>query len=334
LLGAKTALAIYNASNPSIQVNLVQVDDQGDPAVAGTVAPGVAQNKNIIGVVGGAYSGATIASIPSYRAVSLAMVSPSATRVTLTDKKSPDNGYPVFHRVVATDALQGPALVRWAIKDVSSPKVYVIDDQSSYGVGLKDLVNAYIKKQGVKKVGADSVPQKTSDYSATTAKVISAGANVVIYTGYYSDAASLAKSLRDNGYKGVIAGGDGVLDSAFIPLAGSAAAGVKMTAGALPFELAANDAQKAAFTKATGLSSAAGHAYVTEAFNATNVFLSIISKGGALTRGSVLHQVATGSFAGLGGTTISFTPLGEIKGGAPISGFTVENGVIKYYGAQ
>jgi len=333
-LGAQTAVAIYNATNPSVKVTLVKVDDQGDPAVAGTVAPGTAQNKAIIGVVGPAYSGASIASFPSYRSSGLTMVSPSATRVTLTDPKSPDRGYPVFHRVVATDALQGPALVRWAVKGVSGAKVYVIDDLSSYGVGLKDLVNAYIKKTGVNKVGADSVPQKTSDYSATTAKVLSSGANVVIYTGYYSDAASLAKSLRDNGYKGVIAGGDGVLDSAFIPQAGaSGAEGAKMTAGSLPFELAATDAQKAAFTKATGVASAAGHAYVTEAFNAANVFLTCISQG-KTSRGGIQSCVNHGTFSVLGGGTISFTPYGEVNGGAPISGFQVTNGVIKYFGAQ
>ena len=112
LLGAKTAVQIYNDSNPAVKVVLITADDQGEGAVAGTVAPGIAANKNVIGVVGPAYSVASIASFPSYKATRLTMVSPSATRVTLTDPKSPDNGYPFFHRVVGNDALQGPAVVR------------------------------------------------------------------------------------------------------------------------------------------------------------------------------------------------------------------------------
>ena len=96
-LGAQTAVQMYNDTNPAVKVKLIQADDQGDGAVAGTVAPGIAANKAVIGVVGPAYSGASIASFPSYKSTRLTMVSPSATRVTLTDTKSPDNGYPFFH---------------------------------------------------------------------------------------------------------------------------------------------------------------------------------------------------------------------------------------------
>jgi branched-chain amino acid transport system substrate-binding protein len=334
LLGAKTAVLMYNAANPAVKVNLITADDQGDPSVAGTVAPGVASNKAVIGVVGPAFSGASVASFPSYKAAKLTVVSPSATRVTLTDPKSSDSGFPIFHRVLATDALQGPALVRWAIKGVTSPKIYVIDDQSSYGTGLRDLVNASISSKGLSKVGSDSVAQGTADYSSTSAKVIASGANVVIYCGYYADAGALAKSLNDKGFTGQFAGGDGVLDSGFIKAAGATAAeGVKFTAGSLPFELAANDAQKAAFTKATGLATAAGHTYVTETFNATNVFLQCISQGHT-TRPGIQACVSTGKFPTVGGGTISFTRQGEVSGGAPISGFQVVGGAIKYDGPQ
>jgi branched-chain amino acid transport system substrate-binding protein len=333
-LGAQTAVQMYNDSNPAVTVKLITADDQGDGAVAGTVAPGIAQNKDVIGVVGPAYSGASIASFPSYKAGRLTMVSPSATRVTLTSPKSPDNGYPFFHRVVGNDALQGPAVVRWSTKGVDSPKVYVIDDQTPYGTGLADAANAYIKAQKITKVGSDSVVQKTSDYTATVSKIKASKANVVIYTGYYPDGGALAKALNDSGWVGTFAGGDGVLNDAFIGVAGKAAAeGVKFTAPAVPFEVAASDAQQAAFTKATKLKSAAGHVYVTETYNATNVFLTCI-KQGKVTRAGIQQCVATGTFYALDGKTVlRFTRFGEVVGGAPVGGFQVVKGVIKYFGA-
>ncbi|MEI8065806.1 MAG: branched-chain amino acid ABC transporter substrate-binding protein [Actinomycetes bacterium] len=333
-LGAQTAVQIYNDSNPAVTVKLITADDQGDGAVAGTVAPGIAQNKSVIGVVGPAYSGASIASFPSYKAGRLTMVSPSATRVTLTDPKSADNGYPFFHRVVGNDALQGPAVVRWSTDGVSSPKVYVIDDQTPYGTGLADAANAYIKLKKITKVGSDSVVQKTSDYTATVSKIKASKANVVIYTGYYPDGGALAKALNDSGWVGTFAGGDGVLNDAFIGVAGKAAAeGVKFTAPAVPFETAASDAQQAAFTKATKLKTAAGHVYVTETFNATNVFLTCI-KQGKYSRAGIQACVATGTFYGLDGKTVlRFTRFGEVVGGAPVGGFQVVKGVIKYFGA-
>ena len=261
-------------------------------------------------------------------------VSPSATRPTLTDANSPDNGYPYFHRVVGNDSLQGPAVVRWAIKGVTDPKVYVIDDQTPYGTGLRDAANDYITAQKVNKVGSDSVAQKTADYSATVAKIKASGANIVIYTGYYPDGGALAKALSDGSWKGQFIGGDGVLNSAYIDVAGKAAAeGTKFTAPAVPFEVVANAAQQAAFTKATKLKSAAGHVYVTETFNATNVFLSCIAKGNT-TRDKIQTCVSNGTFLTIDGKTkISFTFAGEVKGGAPVGGFQVVNGEIKYFGA-
>ena len=216
----------------------------------------------------------------------------------------------------------------------ASPKVYVIDDQTPYGTGLRDAANDYITAQKVTKVGSDSVAQKTSDYSATVAKIKNSGANIVIYTGYYPDGGALAKALNDASWKGLFIGGDGVLNSAYIDVAGKAAAeGTKFTAPAVPFEVVANAAQQAAFTKATGLKSAAGHVYVTETFNATNVFLSCIAKG-ATTRAKIQDCVTNGSFLTIDGkTTIKFTFAGEVVGGAPVGGFQVVNGVIKYFGA-
>ena len=334
ILGAKTAIQIFNDSQKKYKINLLPVDDQGEGAVAGRVAPGVAANKKVIGVVGPAYSGASIASFPSYKKGKLTMVSPSATRPTLTDANSPDNGYPYFHRVVGNDSLQGPAIVRWGVKGVTDAKVFVIDDQTPYGTGLRDAANDYITAQKINKVGSDSVAQKTSDYSATVSKIKAAGANVVIYTGYYPDGGALAKALNDASWKGQFIGGDGVLNSAYIDVAGKAAAeGTKFTAPAVPFEVVANAAQQAAFTKATKLKTAAGHVYVTETFNATNVFLSCIAKGNT-TRDKIQTCVSNGKFLTIDGkTTISFTFAGEVKGGAPVGGFQVVNGVIKYFGA-
>ena len=42
LTGVKFALSEYAATNPAVKVELVLADDQGDPTVAGSVAPGIA----------------------------------------------------------------------------------------------------------------------------------------------------------------------------------------------------------------------------------------------------------------------------------------------------
>ena len=318
----KYAIKLFNASQSDYNVQLVSVDDQGDPSEAAKVAPAIGANTKIIGLVGPAYSGATIASLPYYKAGRLPLISPSATRVSLTDPKNKsDYGQPVFHRVVATDDKQGPALAKFATKGVSSPKVFVFDDQSAYAVPLAGYVKAALKSLKLTLAGTDSVPSDTKDYSATVAKIKASGANVVIYTGYYSAGATFVKQLRaDAALKSVVfAGGDGVFNSQFAVLAGDAAEGARLTGVAGLAD--ASPTVAAAYAKAMG--SAAG-VYATESFDAANIFLSGI-KAGKLTRNALLNWVKGGPFKGVGGANYKFNRNGDISEGG-FAGFNVTKG--------
>jgi len=323
--GVKYAIKVWEAANPGIKINLVSVDDEGDPAVASKVAPGVGANKKIIGLVGPAYSGATIASLPYYKAGNLTVISPSATRVSLTDPKSAtvksDYGRPIFHRVVATDDKQGPALAKFATKGIAAAKVFVFDDQSSYAVPLRGYVEAAIKKiTGASIVGAgDSVINTTTDYSPTIAKIKSSGANVVIYTGYYSAAAIFIKQLRDSGSTAVFAGGDGVFNQEFAKLAGKSGEGALLTGVA---GLADVDATiEADFKAKIGVSSGV---YAVESIDAANIFLSGI-KNGKTTRAAMNKWVKAYNFKGIAGANIKFNQHGDISEGG-FAGFLVTGG--------
>jgi len=318
----KYAIKLFNAANPQYNVQLVSVDDQGDPSEAAKVAPAIGANTKIIGLVGPAYSGATIASLPYYKAGRLPLISPSATRVSLTDPKNKsDYGQPVFHRVVATDDKQGPALAKFATKGVTSPKVFLFDDQSAYAVPLAGYVKAALKSLKITLAGTDSVPADTKDYSATVAKIKSSGANVVIYTGYYSAGATFVKQMRaDAALKSVVfAGGDGVFNSQFAVLAGDAAEGARLTGVA-----GLADASKtvaAAYTKSMGSEPGV---YATESYDAANIFLSGI-KAGKLTRNAMLNWIKGGPFIGVGGAKYKFNRNGDISEGG-FAGFNVTKG--------
>ena len=318
----KYAAKLFMAANKGYTIKVVSVDDQGDPAVASTVAPGIGANKNILGVVGPAYSGATIASLPYYKAGGLVLISPSATRVSLTDPKSPDFGGPVFHRVVGKDDLQGPALAKYATQTTPNAKVFVFDDQSAYAVPLRGFVEAGLKKvTGATLVGGDSVPNTTTDFSPTVAKIKTSGANVVIYTGYYSQAAVFVKQLRDSGSTAGFAGGDGVFNQEFPKLAGAAAEGSRITGvGGLAGISAKVEAD---FKAKMGVSSGV---YSVEAFDGANILLSGI-KAGKTTRAKMLAYVNAYSGKSISGNTIKFDKNGDISYGL-FAGFTSKSGVL------
>jgi branched-chain amino acid transport system substrate-binding protein len=319
----KYAIKLFNAKNKATyNVKLVSVDDQGDPAVAGTVAPGIGKNKNILGVVGPAYSGATIASLPFYKAGGLVLISPSATRVSLTDSASPDFGGPVFHRVVGKDDLQGPALAKYATAGITNPKVFIFDDQSSYAVPLAGYVTGGLKKiAGATVVGTDSVPNTTTDFSPTIAKIATSKADVVIYTGYYSQAAVFIKQLRDSGSKAIFAGGDGVFNQEFPKLAGASAEGSRVTGvGGLA---GVSEALEKDYKAKMGVSSGV---YSVESLDAANILLQGIAKGNT-TRAKMLAWVKAYNGKSITGNTIKFSANGDISYGL-FAGFTTKNGVL------
>ena len=326
--GVKLAIKTFNQSQQSYQVKLIEVDDQGDPAVASKVAPGTAIDKRIIGLIGPAYSGATIASLPYYKAHGLVMISPSATRVSLTDPASPDFGGPVFHRIPSpVDFKLGKALSKYATAGVSSAKVFVFDGQSVYAVPLRGYVEAGLKQvDPASLVGGDSVPNTTTDFSPTIAKIKTFGATVVIYTGYYSQAAVFIKQLRDSGSTAIFAGGDGVFNQEFPKLAGASAEGTRMVSdGYMLSDIISLLAPeyKTRIQEAPGI-------YAPQSIDAANIFLQGI-KAGNLTRVKMLSWVKSYRGVGLAGNSIEFDDAGDSKESS-LAGFIVKNQSIKFQG--
>jgi branched-chain amino acid transport system substrate-binding protein len=318
LNGVKFALKKFLQANPKVNVDpaVYEVDDQGDPAVAGPIAPKVAQDSCVVALVGPSFSGASKVSLPVYLSASLPMITPSATNPTLYDF-----GKQIFHRAVLTDDYQGPALARLVTNNVKNSKVFLINDASDYSVGLAKTA---IFTLGSKLVGKDTTPAGTTDFAATIAKIKKSKANAVIYTGYFSQAALFVKQLRDSGSKVVFAAGDGVLDNQFLSLARKAAEGVLLSAPAIPMETA-SPKLAAEMTKAGW----APGVYTTESYDAASFFLEAI-KAGNKDRASINKYISTKSFKGLS-KTLKFDSQGEVSG-VDVNGFVVKNGKIVLLG--
>ena len=309
------AVAKFNAASTAYQVKVIPVDDQGDPAIALTVAPAIAKNTKIIGLVGPAYSAATIASLPFYKKGGLAMISPTASRVSLTDPASPDFGGPIFHRIVLPDSSLGLALASKATAGVTNAKVFIFDDQSSYGVPLASYVMAGLKKIGAAAnlVGTDSIPDSTTDYSALLAKIKASGANVIVFTGYFNQAAIFVKQLRNSGSKAIFAAGDGVFFPDYIKLAGGAAEGTRLASTISDSLKTFFPKLEIDFKKTVGVNSGT---YSIESIDATNIFLKCISEGN-LKRVTILSCVNSYKGTSLNGDTISFSTNGDVIGKTP-----------------
>ena len=308
--GVKLAIKDYNKT-AAVKIDADAIDTEASGSKSPALAAKVVADDCALGVIGGMYSGETLAAVPVYEGGGVPVISPSATNPALTNKS------PVFHRVVANDLVQGPALATIA-KRVGK-KIFVVDDATPYGKGLAKIVKLNLSKAQL--AGTDAVTEGTTNFSSVVSKVKAAKADTVFYGGYYPEAAIFIKALRDNpATKNVkFVAGDGVLDGEYIKLAGKNAEGSFLTAPGLPMKTAAPKlykAYKAEFNREPGL-------YTLEAYNATWFFLQAI-KAGNTTRASINKFIDDEVIKGVG-MTMSFGPSGDSET-IVMNEYTIKNG--------
>ena len=312
--GVKLAIDKYNAKNSKVKVAYDEIDTEASGAKSPALAQKVVDDECAVGVVGGMYSGETINAVPVYETGGVPVISPSATNPALTNKS------PIFHRVVANDLVQGPALANIAISLKS--KLFVVDDATSYGKGLATIV----KKNAPKIiVGTDAVTEGTTNFSSVVTKVKNSKATAVFYGGYYPEAAIFVKALRDNpATKNVkFIAGDGVLDGEFIKLAKKNAEGAYLTAPGLDMKSASPalyKEYKTKFDREPGL-------YTLEAFNSAYFFLEGIRKGN-VTRASLNKFIDESVVKGVG-MTMSFAATGD-SDKIIMNQYTIKNGKMTF----
>jgi branched-chain amino acid transport system substrate-binding protein len=301
--GVQLAINQYNAKNPATKVTYVPYDSQGDPSIAPSEAQKAITDK-VVAIVGPAFSGESKAVLPTFEQAGIVSVTPSATNPTLAD-----HGYKFWHRVVATDAFQAPAEVKWLLKKLNAKKVGVIDDKSDYGKGIADTVRSGVTSGGGTVV-SDSIDPKSQDFSSTVNKMHSAGVDGIFYGGYYADLARLLKQLRDGGVTAPIVSDDGAADNKLL----ASAPTETNTYATCACLIATADPNSAAFVSAyqTAFGAPPG-TYSTEAYDAANQLLDAISHGNT-TSTTINDYINTHPYKGLS-KTITYDAKHEISGG-------------------
>jgi len=134
-------------------------------AVKGAQALG--SNSEVLGVVGPAGSNEVKATTGALKGAGLGFVSGSATNTQITLDGS-RTGF--FFRTVPPDSSQSKSVAGYMLNTLKVKRVYIIDDQEAYSIGLADEVQNLLKAKGVS-VSRDGVAQSQSDFSAIINKI-------------------------------------------------------------------------------------------------------------------------------------------------------------------
>ncbi|HKZ71306.1 MAG TPA: branched-chain amino acid ABC transporter substrate-binding protein [Anaerolineales bacterium] len=312
LLFARLAVEDFNTANTGrYHATLVEEDTDISPDKALPVCQKNAEDATVLGVVGPAGSGQVEACAPILSEANLVHVSSSATRPSLSQ-----SGFKTFFRVVPNDDVQGPTVGTFIADELGAKTVYVLDDQSSYGVGLADNVQSTLEGKGAT-VERTSVTQDDNDFSALVTSINGANAEVVFFAGQIaSQGTLLAKQLKEQGSNIPVFGGDGFFSAKdFITDAGGATEGSYASIFAPDIHGIAGAAKvvAAADASGTGWGSFGPPTYV-----ATMVVLEAAvraSAAGNLTREAVLAEVAKTNIAEtILGIPVKFDANGEVVG--------------------
>jgi len=148
---------------------------------------------NEVAVMGTFNSGCAKIEVPTLNQDStgpMLMVSHANTNPGLTKKwdiGEPEKYYPSgarnYARVITTDDYQGAGAAAFAAKDLGVKKVYVLNDNQTYGLGVAKAFADSATKQGIQVVGTASWDAKAPNYTALYQTVKASGADMVYLGG-------------------------------------------------------------------------------------------------------------------------------------------------------
>ena len=205
---ANEAISDLNAASSTHTFELVEVDSacDGTPAAAGAQT---LVDSGVVAVAGAACSGASMGANAVLSAASIPMISYASTNPGLSDASA----YPLFYRIVPSDALQGPAGAAMMVDGgVTNGSLAILHMTNDYGSGLADSVKAGWEADGSVLCGAgmQGYEDTATDFSALAQSVVdNTDCTAVYLSSYITDAAGIIEALNDKGYTGDIFGGDG-----------------------------------------------------------------------------------------------------------------------------
>lgn len=336
--GAQLAIKDVNASERArqagVKFEVITGDDLGDPKTGVNVANMFVGDPKVIGVMGHLNSGVCMPAAKVYAERDIPMVAPAATNPELTLQ-----GLKNVFRLATIDTVQGSFAADSAYK-LGMRKAFIVDDSTTYGVGLADEFGKAFEKDGGTILGREKSSDKDSEFNALATKIKAANPDVVYYGGIYNAGSLLLKQLREVGCKATFFGGDGLKDQQLVDLAGAAdAEGTYATTAGLPIEKMA-EGQKFTAAYQKEFPGKEMSAYDPYGYDCTmvilNAALKVAEEKGANSlntppgRKAIIAVVAKSDFVGVTGK-IGFDSKGDTLNKA-VTLYVVKNG--KYELAQ
>jgi branched-chain amino acid transport system substrate-binding protein len=202
------------------KIEVVVEDNQTKQGQTTTIVKKLISEDHVVALIGDVASSKSLEAAPIAQSSKVPQVATAATNPAVTQ-----TGDYIF-RVCFTDDFQAVVIARFVLETLQKKKVaFMTDVKQDYSVGLTKIAKEYFEKNGGDIVKEQSYSSEDKDFRAQLTAIKASNPDAIIVTGYYPEAALIAKQARQFGIKSVLVGGDGWDGSSLIPVGGSAVEG-------------------------------------------------------------------------------------------------------------
>lgn len=297
----------FTVDGKPVKLEIVAVDDKGDPA-AGKAAAQQLVDAGVVAVIGHLNSGVSIEAAPVYAAANVAQLAIS------TNPKYTQLGFGTTLRLVANDALQAKAMGGYAAGLRKAGRYAVIDEGSTYGVGLADGAAVRLGELKKEVVLRQSFDGKTVAFDELATKIKGEKIDVIVSMLNDFQAIALMQALVKLDHKGVsFVGGDTIKSTAMLKGNGLAEA-IAATSPLLSVEEFVGGGRfQTDFTERFKHPVAYGAHY---AYDGVHVVAGALNKAKSAKSADVLAQLRRGEHSAPVSSTMSWNAEGERSYGA------------------
>ncbi|MGY0576114.1 branched-chain amino acid ABC transporter substrate-binding protein [Bradyrhizobium sp. RDM12] len=299
--GAAAAVDSINASGllPDTKLILRIADDACDPKQAVAVANRLTTD-GIKLVVGHFCSSSSIPASDIYAEAEVIQISPGSTNPRLTER-----GLTTLFRICGRDDQQGGVAADYIVRHHQGAKLAVLDDKSTAGKGIADIVESRLRAAGEHTVRQSYVAGE-KDYTALVSRLKREGIQIVYIGGYYNEIGLIVRQAAEASARLTVIANDPLMTSDFLAIAGEAANGTLFTFMPDPTK---NAAGAAAVARLMGSSlSAAG--YTLYAYAAVQAWADSVKRAGTFDAIRVAAALRSGSIETAIGT-VRFDSKGD-----------------------
>jgi len=200
------------------QIEVVTCDDEAKAQKAAVCAKKLV-NEGVFAVIGSYTSGATEAAQTTYYRSKVLQTSDGTSDALIKRK------YWTFFRNSFPNSSQSDFTAEYMVNTKKYKNIVVLSDYSSYSEGLGDATEASIKALGGNVVFRGKIKSGSQNFTATLTKIKAMKADVIYYSGYYTDGGLLRSQQAQLQIDADFIGGDSNDNPDFYKLAGKSAEG-------------------------------------------------------------------------------------------------------------